>query len=268
MTDHKWSLKMPRPAPYRAHCLWRNALHASAPWVWGWRSDDRQAEFDDETGTRATWENAIPTTAAPNVTLVHGRSHGVAADAGTRIKWGDTGTRYDITRNFSAAVLVAPNALTSATDVPIYKRRGSPYGATNAGWHFSAGAGNTWRFALSDGTTEVAAVTSRTMSVGRSDLLVATYDQANLNLYMQAEIKGTAAGTIASPNPAGQAIGFLGVGPAGATFDGSIGMAMFWNRVLTLGELSMLANDPFLPWRSSEGDELGALDYQTFLAAF
>jgi hypothetical protein len=202
--------------------------------------------------------------------------------AGVRPSWSaqnDTFYKLAAVTRFSATVLVRPNVLTAVTTVPVYKRRGSPYGVGNAGWHFSGGAGNEWRAAISDGATEIACTTAgagggggggaRAMLVGRTDLLTMTYDGATLRLYMQGELKGSAAGAINIPALTTQSLNFLGVGGAGATFDGSVGMGMLHSRVLTLGEISMLANDPFTAWRQLPEDFVGDNQlYQTFLLSF
>jgi hypothetical protein len=212
-----------------------------------------------------------------------GRCIDSLATAGARPSWSSQNDLFyalsAAATKFSATVLVRPDVVATLTTVPIYKRRGSPYGVGNAGWHFSGDASNQWRGSISDGATEINVLTggagagggggARTQSVGRTDLLTMTYDGANLKIYQQAELKGVTAGAINIPALGTQPCNLLGVGGAGATFEGSIGMCMLHSRVLSLGEISMLANDPFLPWRMPADDMLaGDVPYQTFLLAF
>lgn len=272
---HKWSLKPRRPAPNRADGLWRNVLHASAPWVWGARADDNLGEYDDISGTRAPWATAGLSDALAFRNENFGRSIQKGTPATNAVpKWPvNGGTRYDISGGgFSFATLVRAHALTTAA-VPAYKRRGSPYGVGNAGWgFFPATSGNNWRASISDGTTQVEAVSNTPQDIAQPQLLVAVYDAGGvLSLYVNGVLEDQSAPTAlvtASINDATQTLNMLGVGSGSSELDASIGLGVLWNRPLSGGEIRRLYSDPFIMWRNLEDDVGRLASFQTYFHVF
>ena len=275
MPIHTWHrMKPQRPVLNRAHGLCRGMVFASCPgWTYGFTSTALQTDSDDFTLVRGTWTGAI--NASPWSTAQEAGGRGIDNGDGSfnqAPEWipPASDTRYDVTRGWSAAVLVRPDVLITDATIPLFKRRDQPYGATEEGWHFSGAASNFWRVAICDGASEASATGTTAMALTRADLLVATYDRANLRLYVNGTLEKTTATTIAVAATSGLPIKFLGLGTSAAgspSWPGLVSMGAVWKRALTEGEAGALYRDPFTMWRNELGDE-AAVDYQTFLAAF
>jgi hypothetical protein len=226
---------------------------------------------DDVTGFRGIWSRTVANLQYQRWWSGWGIDNGDGATSDSPVQYDDIGTRYDVQFGWSAACHIRPDLQVSDTTVPFFKRGPQPYGATNAGWTFTGGAGNVYRVRISDGATQLVALgtTVQDPNATRLDMLTATYDRANLRLFVNGVLEATTAGTIAVGNPAGEDIKFNGFGPppTESTFPSFIDMGCMWNRALTISEVRMLYSDPFIMWRLLDDDE-GLADYQTFLLAF
>lgn len=257
----------------RAHPLCRNMIFAAAAGESkGFCAGTFQSDVENISGARMQY-NAAVLNASPwqggNEQGGQGLDNGDGSFVTAPEALSPAGTsRYapDPTGGFSALVLVRPDVLSTDATIPIFKCRNQPYGATDAGWHFSAKAGNQWRFAYSDGVNErsVGSVTSQDPNLIRGDLLIATIspDMTTLNLWVNGTLEGAPVNPATNMgNVAGTPIKFLGLGTAGAgqpNYAGLVSIGYVWTRTLTNGEINMLTADPFLPWRQVEED-YGAL---------
>ncbi|MFL5310782.1 MAG: LamG-like jellyroll fold domain-containing protein [Myxococcales bacterium] len=267
--SHQWRPKPIRPALNRAHGLCSGLIFASAP---GWTNGRGQGaspigEVEDVRNIRGVWNAAVNN---------HTPWEGGLGWGGRSLDNGDGSfvsapeflvtaaeTRWDLTANMSAAVLVRPDTLSTDATIPIFKRRNQPYGATEAGWHFSGKAGPSWRFAFSDGVTERSVGALTLQDVTRADLLIVLATPTQLRIYINGVLEGSPAfAATAIGNPSATPIKFLGLGTAAASqpnYAGQVGVGYVWDRLLTQGEINALAADPFTPYRATPFDEeLGA----------
>lgn len=278
MPDRKWAMKMQRPMPYRADSLWRRCLFATPLYTYGYALGGLLADNDSVAGIRGVWV-VQPTDASHFPRLSSGRAYSTdtALTLGVRPGWSAAGdNRYSVTADWTTAVLVQPYVLSALPTTVFYKRRATPYAAANAGWTWANDVGNVWRITVCDGVAECTALSVAAAVVGRSDLLVATWTASTnaLRLYMNGQLVATTVVALGSINPAvTQNINLLGISAAGnLIYNGAVGMAAEWSRVLSFGEIARLQADPFAMWRlpaDPEGidGEVG-LSPQTFFLAF
>jgi hypothetical protein len=264
---HLWQPGKPaRPTLNRAHGLCSGLVFASAP---GWTNGRGQGatpigELEDVRNHRGVWNAAVNN---------HSPWEGGLGQGGRSVDNGDGtftsapefllnagDTRWDIANCATFAVLVRPDVLSADTSIPIFKRRNQPYGATDAGWMFAAGAGNSYQFQYSDG------VGSRTVGAGstvqntiRADLLICVMQPTTSTLYINGKSEVTVSGAArAMGNPSGTPIKFIGLGTAAAgqpNYSGQVAVGYVWNRAITQGEINALYSDPFLPYRQSFFDD-------------
>lgn len=271
----EWPRKPARPRLDRANSLCSGLIFSSLPgWTFGAGTGTNPVgEVEDYRGSRGIWNAAVGNHSPWDGGL---RIGGRGLDNGDgsftsapefTIPAGDT--RFDITVNMSAAVLVRPDVLSTDATIPIFKRRNQPYGATEAGWHFSAKASNQWRFAFSDGVTERSVgSTTTTQNVFRGDLLLVTVTPTQLNFYTNGALDGSPSyAATAIGNPSGTPIKFLGLGTAGAgqpNYSGLVSLGYVWDRVLTQGEINRLYADPFSHYRNP-AEDVGNSQFQTYM---
>lgn len=287
-----------RPVPNKAHSLWRMCRFAST--VGSSRGHRQQGtpqgDFDDvyygncARSTIFTAGGFTPNGANwQNWSMGRGFNNGDGTVSLNPQGWENslppgilgvgTGERYDLPQlgatpicGATWAVIVRPDLQTASRDVPIFKRRAQPYGAAQAGWHFSGEAGNLYRFEICDGVTEFGrnSTTVQDALGQRSDLLVARYwavpgsaTNSRLELWVNGVAEAGVAGapsfaTVAIGNP-NEPIKILGYDATDGTFPGFIPFAAFWARPLTGAELNQLFVDPFVMWRWLTGPQEFAL---------
>lgn len=266
----------------RGHPLARNCIFACAPGESkGFTAGTFLNDVEGVNMTRNTYNANVPN-ASPwqggNEVGGQGLDNGDGSFVSAPEALSPAGTlRYkpDATGGFAACVLVRPDLLSVDATIPIFKCRNQPYGVTDAGWHFSAKAGNQWRFAFSDGVVErsVGSVNTQDANLIRGDLLLVnlSIDNTTLSLYMNGTLEGSPSFAATNMgNVAGTPVKFLGLGTAGAgqpNYAGLVSMGMVWTRPLSLGEIEMLTTDPFAAWRLPE-DDLAQTSFQTFLNVF
>lgn len=247
-----------------------------AGWVKGFIQSTNKGDTDDINGmqARGLWLNGGGNLQYQRWWGGYGIDNGDGVTSDSPLDFADTGTRYDIPNDagWSAAIHIRPDLPVSDTTIPFFKRRAQPYGATEAGWSFTGGPGNTYQVRICNGVTQATVTSTTTMDPAgiRMDLLVATYDQANLRLFVNGALEATTAATLRVGNVAGEFIKFDGLGTAAAgqpTFPGYIDMGMVWKRPLARSEVSQLYSDPFFAWRDLEEPEAIGV-WQTYLAAF
>lgn len=172
---------------------------------------------------------------------------------------------YETTFGWSMAILWHPQTVQSADQV-IVNRRVSPFGAANGGWSLHCQAGNTYQVRISDGVSQASATSITTQNTQRPDLIIATYDQANLRIFVNGSLEATTAATLVISN-VNRSIRVWGTGGA----DGTCGMVAMWTRALARSEVSALYADPFLVWRDdyvNEPDVDISPVWNTFFASF
>ena len=275
MPFHAWKPKPSRPVLNRANGLCRGLIFASAPgWTYGFTNGTIQTDPDEYLRLRGVW-NASPLNASPWTSGNESGGRGIDNGDGSftaapewLIPAGDT--RYDITRGWSAAVLVRPDILSTDVNIPLFKRRDQPYGATDPGWHFSAGAGNTWRVEICDGAAEASCVGTTTQNTVRGDMLVATYDRTTLRLYVNGALEASTATGIAVGNSAA-AIKILGLGTAGAgqpNYSGMVSLGLVWKRQISNAEIGALYARPWDMWTLPEEPEGIGGSFQSYMLVF
>jgi hypothetical protein len=292
---YQWANAKPgigRPVPNKAHPLWNGCLFASC--VGSSRGHRQlgtpQGDFDDRfypnaarstiftaggfTPNGANWQNWSMGRGFNNgdgTTSLN--PEGWENSLGPTIPGVGTGERYDLPQlgatpigGCTWAVIIRPDLQTADINVPFFKRRAQPYGLAQVGWHWSGGAGNTYRIEISSGAVEFARVSTTVQDVNgmRSDLLVARYIHANAtNSRLELYVNGVAeAGVAGSPSFATVPIGnpdepikILGYDATDQTFPGFIPFAAFWARPLAVQEMAQLYADPFVMWRWLTGPE-------------
>ena len=267
----------------RGRGLHRGLIFACPPgWTNGFTAGTFQTDYDDKNMSRGIFNTTVPN-ASP--------FQGGSIPGGRGIDNGDSSfnsvpefltgvagdTRYDLTYGFTAACLVRPDVLTTDGTLPFFKHMNQPYNGTTPGWCFTNAAGNVYRLNISDGVNQKAIVSVTTQDIQRGHLVLATVvpDGAggtNLAFYVNGILEATANSAViaAVGNPANTPIKFLGLGIVAngqPAYSGFVSMGAVWNRVLTPGEIGMLAADPFVLWRQSE-DDLAGSTFQTFFHVF
>jgi hypothetical protein len=172
----------------------------------------------------------------------------------------DIGTRYDVTRGWSAFCSIRPDNVSADTTVPFFKRRDQPYGAGNSGWSFTGGPGNTYQVRISDGASQITVQSTTVQNTAVMHFICATYDRVNLKLFVNGNLEATTASAIAVGNNTGEPIKYLGLGPPAAElfFDGEMTVGIMWSRALSGAEVALLNTDPYIMWRHEPDDGLFA----------
>lgn len=159
-------------------------------------------------------------------------------------------------QNFTLAVSIRPDVLSTSGTLPFFKRSAQPYGATNAGWRFTGAAGNLWRFNWSNGATQgtVTSTTAQDANLRRIDFLVIRGTPSGANLLVEFFINGvlevsTASSTTLANAAATEATKILGLDPTNVAFSGFTDVAYVFKRPLTTPEIMRLSGDRFWYFR-------------------
>jgi hypothetical protein len=166
------------------------------------------------------------------------------------------GGRYDTPRSISAAVLMRPR--TTYSGGQSFFSRATAFSAGNESWIIGAETGSQYYWQIADAAGGEDFVDSTTVqSATRTDLIVGTYDGANIRIYVNGKLEATAAATRTLANPAGLGIAF-GPFTSGSELIIDYFMGATWKRALTPQEIGLLWADPYRMWRPSRaGRELG-----------
>lgn len=240
-------------------------LHfASLPGTEGGFRTDNGGSWDDFNHLVGSWEDGATATCYHQPSVF-----GLPTEPGatpSRHTWSENGTnRYDNANDqgfMSAAVLVRMDDNQNATDQTIFKKRSGNQLATDIGWEFITGPGNTWSFRICDGVVQ-ARVNSTTVqaleaNLIRFDLLVATCAPSGANTLLNLWVNGKREASAAVNSKAlnnNQPIRFFGNNNLGEFCMCYIGMAAQWDRVLADAEIQKLTADPFALWRHPDNDE-------------
>lgn len=267
----------------RGRGLHRGLIFASAPgWTNGYALPNFDTDYDDFNMKRGVFNTTVPN-ASPfqGGTIPGGRGIDNGDGSFNSVPEFLTGvagdTRYDITYGFTATCLIRPDVVTVDGTLPFFKHMNQPYNGTTPGWCFTNAAGNVYRFNMSDGVNQknINSVTTQDVNRGHLVLVTVVPDGAggvNLEFYVNGIRESTANSAViaAMGNPANTPIKFLGLGIVAngqPAYPGFVSMGAVWERVLTPGEIGMLAADPFVLWRQAE-DELAGNIFQTYFHVF
>ncbi len=182
---------------------------------------------------------------------------GVTGDSSQQ--WGPPAARWqDLSAQANTwAVSIRPDVLQTNGQIPFFKRSAQPYGAANAGWRFTAAAGNFWRFNWSNGVTQgtLTSTTAQDPNFLRIDFLVARFVPNGANVDATLWVNGVLeASSINNATTLVNAAAtedtkILGLGPLNERFAGATDVAYVWGRPLSTPEIMRLSADRFEPWR-------------------
>lgn len=264
--------KVPRPVLDLGDPVVDSSLvFAACPgWRRGWVDPGDLGDHDERTRTKGVWTlgagggqyGAGPQVEAP---AGWGIDNGDGVTGDSSQQWNPSPlSRYDLpATQFTLAVSIRPDVVQASTTIPFFKRRAQPYGGGQAGWHFSAGAGNVWRFSWSNGVTSVGMsfATVQDANTYRTDFLVVTGEPSGANLMCTGYVNGVrdpqATNAALLVNSAAEPIKLLGLGPANERFPGFVDVAYAWTRTLTTPEIERLSADRFRPWRGAHRGRQG-----------
>jgi hypothetical protein len=130
---------------------------------------------------------------------------------------------------------------------------------------------------MSDGVNQKNINSVTTQDVVRGHFLTVTVvpvagGGVNLAFYVNGIQESTANSAVinAMGNPANTPVKFLGLGIVAngqPAYSGQVAMGAVWNRVLSNAEITRMAGDPFIMWRSQE-DDLAQAGFQTYFTIF
>lgn len=204
-----------------------------------------------------------------------GRSISNIGGSADKFVWPNIASRYDPGGDtMSAAVLFRPNELNHGQSKTILSMSDddavfTPSYTFQIRINDFAPQVNEYEFALRIAGNKtllsgVSAIATRT------DMLVCTYDGANMRIYYDGVEVASKAQT-GTPTQSGFEVRIFGQTSNDSTrLRGYVGMAAIWSRVITLNEIKRLHADPYQMWKGLEAEEgqAGAEQVNTYFNAF
>jgi hypothetical protein len=251
----RFLIKPELAAPNRANSLWRRCLHAYlAGWDRGFVSGGLQtAAREDGFRTAGTWQGTP--LATDYAAIDAGRILRIVGTAGTRLNWPDTGNRFDISNSrMSIAIVVRPGEVPGVgVSSFIYSKAAS---FVDNGWIFFTalqGGNHKWYWHAAGAGGGPAAISTTIPSVGRTDVIVGTYDQVNLKIYVNGALEAVTANVAAVVNNNAD-VSISQTGDITTHIRCDVGMCAMWDRVLSDAEIARINSDPYSMWRPAHKD--------------
>jgi hypothetical protein len=226
-------------------------VFASLPGVPRGFTGTTAAQRDNVWGGAGSWTTGSPSIGTATY-VVQDAGQGatvedLSAGGAKRVSYAAIANRYDITRGVSAAVLMRPRATYSAGQP--FLSKATAFGAGTEDWIIGAEAGALYYWQIADsGGAETFVDSTTAQSTGRTDLVVGTYDGANIRIYVNGKLEGTAATTLTVANNAAIPIAF-GPFTTGSEILIDFFMGAVWRRPLSAQEIGRLYADPYALWR-------------------